>query len=235
MGLIDIIKPMYTVTSIAINKSQQHQDKNSWEYRESNSGQLSEKQICYLFSTQPPVCLVVINITYFFQKSRSTNRNFTKSHSTNNRFVTSYLKVSHSTSDQFDMPHLQQIILLTKSHSTIKKTCWMVENDEWSWARSETSTTATPTTAPTSFSQHSCVNGLTSSVVWWLSTSPNPGDLSSNLLQCVVEITFWNSHTAKHPFLCRKDVLDVASATFFFNGPFRASFWIYIYFFLVHC
>ena len=32
MGLIDIIKPMSTVLSSAINKSLQHQEKNSWEH-----------------------------------------------------------------------------------------------------------------------------------------------------------------------------------------------------------
>ena len=36
MGLIDMIKPLSTVLSSAINKSQQHQEKNSWERRESN-------------------------------------------------------------------------------------------------------------------------------------------------------------------------------------------------------
>ena len=34
MGLIDIIKPLYTALSSAINKSQQHQEKNSWERQE---------------------------------------------------------------------------------------------------------------------------------------------------------------------------------------------------------
>ena len=52
MGSIDIIKPLSTVLSCAINKSQQNQDKNSWECRESNLGLLSELQVCYLFATQ---------------------------------------------------------------------------------------------------------------------------------------------------------------------------------------
>ena len=31
MGLIDIIKPLFTVLSSAVNIAQQHLDKNSWE------------------------------------------------------------------------------------------------------------------------------------------------------------------------------------------------------------
>ena len=38
----------------AINKSQQCQEKNSWECRESHPGRLSEKQVCYLCAMQPP-------------------------------------------------------------------------------------------------------------------------------------------------------------------------------------
>ena len=45
MGSIDIIKPLSTVLSSAINKSQQHQEKNSWEDQESNPGLLGEKQV----------------------------------------------------------------------------------------------------------------------------------------------------------------------------------------------
>ena len=48
MGSIDIFKPLSTVLSRAINKSQQHQDKNSRKCRESNPGLLGEKQVCYL-------------------------------------------------------------------------------------------------------------------------------------------------------------------------------------------
>ena len=54
MGLIDIIKPLSTVQSSAINKSQQHQEKNSWECQELNPGLLGEKQICYIRAMQPP-------------------------------------------------------------------------------------------------------------------------------------------------------------------------------------
>ena len=48
MGSIDIIKPLSTVLSNAINESQQHYEKNSWEHQESNPGLLDEKQKCYL-------------------------------------------------------------------------------------------------------------------------------------------------------------------------------------------
>ena len=46
MGSIDIIEPLCTILSSAINKSQQHQEKNSWKRRESNPGLLVEKQVC---------------------------------------------------------------------------------------------------------------------------------------------------------------------------------------------
>ena len=36
MGSIEIIKPLSTALSNAINKSQQHQENNSWEHQESN-------------------------------------------------------------------------------------------------------------------------------------------------------------------------------------------------------
>ena len=38
MGLFDILKPLCSVRSIAVNKSQQHKEKNYWECRESNLG-----------------------------------------------------------------------------------------------------------------------------------------------------------------------------------------------------
>ena len=44
MGSIDIIKLLSTALSSAVNKSEQHQEKNSWEYRVSNPGLLGEKQ-----------------------------------------------------------------------------------------------------------------------------------------------------------------------------------------------
>ena len=47
MGLIDIIKPLSSVLSSAVNKSQQHQEKKSWESLELNRGLLGEEQICY--------------------------------------------------------------------------------------------------------------------------------------------------------------------------------------------
>ena len=63
MGLIDIFKPLSTVLNSAVNKSQQHQEKNSWEHQESNLGLLGEKQVCYLCAMQIPlrVGLSVLN------------------------------------------------------------------------------------------------------------------------------------------------------------------------------
>ena len=54
MGLIDIIKPLSMDLRCAVNKSQQYQEKNSWECRESNPGLLGEKQVCYLCAMHPP-------------------------------------------------------------------------------------------------------------------------------------------------------------------------------------
>ena len=53
MDWIDIIKPLSTVLSSSINKSQQHQEKNCWECRELNPGLLGEKQVCYLRAMHP--------------------------------------------------------------------------------------------------------------------------------------------------------------------------------------
>ena len=51
MGLIDMIKPLSTVQSSAVNKSQQPQEKNSWECRDSNPGPHGAKRerfpLCY--------------------------------------------------------------------------------------------------------------------------------------------------------------------------------------------
>ena len=46
MGSIDIIKPLSTVLSSADNKSQQYQEKNSWECYETNPGLAGVKQVC---------------------------------------------------------------------------------------------------------------------------------------------------------------------------------------------
>ena len=59
MGLIDINKPLSAVLSSAIDKNQQHQEKNSWEHRELNQGLLGEKQVCFLCAMQPPSPKVV--------------------------------------------------------------------------------------------------------------------------------------------------------------------------------
>ena len=51
MGTIGIIKPLSTVLSSAVNKSQQHKRTNSWEHRESSPVLLDLKrdhyQLCY--------------------------------------------------------------------------------------------------------------------------------------------------------------------------------------------
>ena len=49
------IKPLSTILSSAVDKSQQHQEKNSWQCRESNPGLLGEKQVCYLCTLKPPL------------------------------------------------------------------------------------------------------------------------------------------------------------------------------------
>ena len=54
MGSIYIIKPMSTVLSSVVNKSKQHQEKNSWERQELNPELKGEKQECYLCAMQPP-------------------------------------------------------------------------------------------------------------------------------------------------------------------------------------
>ena len=52
MGSIDILKSLSTVLSSAVNKSQQHQEKNSWEWQELNSGLRGEGQVCYFCAMQ---------------------------------------------------------------------------------------------------------------------------------------------------------------------------------------
>ena len=54
MGSIDVTKPLSTVLSSAVNKSHQHQEKNSWGCRESNPELVGERQICYLCAKHPP-------------------------------------------------------------------------------------------------------------------------------------------------------------------------------------
>ena len=57
MGSIDIIKPLSNVLSSAINKSHEHQEKNTLECRELNLGLLGEKQVCYLCAMQSPLVM----------------------------------------------------------------------------------------------------------------------------------------------------------------------------------
>ena len=54
MGQFDIINPLLTVLSSAINTSQQHQEKNYWERQELNPGLLGEKQLYQICGMQPP-------------------------------------------------------------------------------------------------------------------------------------------------------------------------------------
>ena len=54
MGLIDTIEPLTTILSSAVNKSQQHQETNSWECSESNRGLLGAKKECYPLCYAPP-------------------------------------------------------------------------------------------------------------------------------------------------------------------------------------
>ena len=75
MGSIDIIKPMSSVLSSALGKSQQHQEKNSWECRESNLGLLGEKQVCYLCAMQP-----LLSLCYFRYLLESETLAFTGAH-----------------------------------------------------------------------------------------------------------------------------------------------------------
>ena len=60
MGLADIIKPMSTVLSSGVKKSQQHLDKDSCERRELNPGLLGEKQICYMLYAAPKLIQMFI-------------------------------------------------------------------------------------------------------------------------------------------------------------------------------
>ena len=54
MSLINNFKPLSIAQSSAANRSQQHQEKNSWKCQESNPGLLSEKLVCYLCAMDPP-------------------------------------------------------------------------------------------------------------------------------------------------------------------------------------
>ena len=84
MGSIDIIEPLSTVLSIAVNKSQRHQEKNSREDRESNPRLLGENQVCCLRAKQPPPLIGVVVVAQAplcakaavsFQTNQSRNTN----------------------------------------------------------------------------------------------------------------------------------------------------------------
>ena len=53
MVLIEGIKPLSTVLIRAVNKSQQHQEKNSWERQESNLELPDGKRNYHLFAMLP--------------------------------------------------------------------------------------------------------------------------------------------------------------------------------------
>ena len=54
-----IIKLLSAVLNSAVNKSQQHQEKNSWERRDLNFGPLGENQECYLCVASPQPNLIL--------------------------------------------------------------------------------------------------------------------------------------------------------------------------------
>ena len=78
MGSIEIIKPVSTVLSIAVNKSQQHQDKNSLERREWNLGPLREKQECHPFVLSPRLGNLLFAIMSEELRSRVFEQLFTE-------------------------------------------------------------------------------------------------------------------------------------------------------------
>ena len=63
---MDIIKPLSTVLSSAINKSQQHQVKNSWELQELNLG--LQGVLC---APPPPTLLSFVCCLFFSRRSVS--------------------------------------------------------------------------------------------------------------------------------------------------------------------
>ena len=68
MSLIYIIEPLATVLSSAVNKSQQHREKNSWECQ----GLLGEKQVCCLCSKQPPIFYDLISLGIYYSHDHSS-------------------------------------------------------------------------------------------------------------------------------------------------------------------
>ena len=64
MVSFDIVKPLFTVqSSNTINKFHQHQEKNSWECRESNLGMLGAKQERYPLHHAPPSHMAKVSYT----------------------------------------------------------------------------------------------------------------------------------------------------------------------------
>ena len=73
------MKPLPTVLSSAINKSQHHQEKNSWQCRELNPGLMAEKQVSSLCAMQPHsadfVCLMpIVNRNTHLKKKDFRNK-----------------------------------------------------------------------------------------------------------------------------------------------------------------
>ena len=64
MVWIDIIKSLSTVLSWGVNRSHQHQEKNSCERWDSNPGLLGKWQVCYLCAMQPSLTTTVTFINF---------------------------------------------------------------------------------------------------------------------------------------------------------------------------
>ena len=75
--------PLSTVLNSAINKSQQHHEKNYWEHRELNPEPLDENQDCNLCAVQPHVLIKPFCAYNFEAKNQLTEpkkRNSFKNH-----------------------------------------------------------------------------------------------------------------------------------------------------------
>ena len=87
MGSFDIIKPLSTVPSCAINKSQQHQEKNSWDRQELNPGLLGAKRERYpVMPCAPDNEISLSNQLVFLTESESDWNRFKFSRAAGNAF-----------------------------------------------------------------------------------------------------------------------------------------------------
>ena len=71
MGSIDTIRPLPTVLSSAINKSQQHQVKNSWELQELNLGLLVHSENGMQCAMRPPLYYLLFVVCFSLDESVS--------------------------------------------------------------------------------------------------------------------------------------------------------------------